>query len=64
MTAGGSGPCYRLTTDDGTQYALYSGDGITLVKGDRIKINTKPALVRISCGPGRFVEIVAVEPVR
>lgn len=64
VTAGGSGPCYGLETDEGTQYALHATDGTTLVKGARMRIKTETAHVRIYCGPGRLVEMVAAEAVR
>ena len=64
VTRGGSGPCYGLTTDEGTRYALHSAQGVSLVKGVRMRVRIKPALVRIDCGPGRLVEMTAAEPVR
>ena len=64
VTTGGSGPCYGLTTDDGTRYALHAADGTKLVKGARMRIQTRAARVRIYCGPGTLVEMVAAEPVR
>ena len=64
VTSGGSGPCYGLTTDEGTQYALYSTAGISLVKGARVRVRIKPAVVRIYCGPGKLVEMTAAEPLR
>jgi hypothetical protein len=64
VTTGGSGPCYSLVTDDGTQYALHSADGKELVKGTRMRIRTETALVRIACGPGKLVEMTAAEPLR
>ena len=60
VTRGGSGPCYGLQTDDGTQYALYSRSALDLTRGAYAKVHTKPATVRIYCGPGRFLEITAV----
>ena len=62
VTAGGSGPCYRLLADDGTQYALHAADGTELVKGARMRIKTERALVRINCGPGTLVEMIAAQP--
>jgi hypothetical protein len=64
VTAGGSGPCYGLSTDDGTQYALHAADGTVLVKGARIRVAIKPAVARIGCGPGKLVEMTASEPLR
>jgi hypothetical protein len=62
VTAGGSGPCYSLSTDDGTVYALHAADGTTLVKGARMRVTIKPAVARIACGPGKLVEMTAAEP--
>jgi hypothetical protein len=64
VTAGGSGPCYSLVTDDGTRYALHSTDGTSLVKGVRMRIRTERAKVRADCGAGKLVEMVAAEPLR
>jgi hypothetical protein len=64
VTAGGSGPCYSLSTDDGTVYALHAADGTTLVKGARMRVTFKPALAKIGCGPGKLVEMTAAEPLR
>jgi hypothetical protein len=62
VTAGGSGPCYELSTDDGTRYALHSARGTTLVKGARMRVTIKPAVAKIWCGPGRPVEMTAASP--
>jgi hypothetical protein len=62
VTLGGTGPCYGLQTDDGTQYALYSRTALKLTHGTYVKVHTKPATVRIFCGPGRFLEITKLEP--
>ena len=64
VTRGGSGPCYGLTTDDGTAYALHADGGRQLVKGTRVRVQTKPSKLRIDCGPGKLVEIVTAEPLR
>ncbi|WP_433299898.1 hypothetical protein ACQP2F_01525 [Actinoplanes sp. CA-030573] len=64
VTAGGTGPCYGLETDDGKQYALHSTAGIELTKGTRIKIKTQAARVRIDCGPGMLLELISAEPLR
>jgi hypothetical protein len=64
VTRGGSGPCYGVQTDDGTQYALYSAKGESLVRGTRVKVRTKPTRLRIDCGAGRFLEMTALEPMR
>jgi hypothetical protein len=63
VTRGGPGPCFGVRTDDGTQYALYSGSPLTLTRGQYIRLRTQPSTLRIDCGPGRFRAITAVEPV-
>jgi hypothetical protein len=62
VTRGGSGPCFGLRTDDGTDYALYSVNPLTLTHGTYVKVRTRTAKVRIDCGPGKFLEITALEP--
>jgi len=64
VTAGGTGPCYGLVTDDGTQYALHSTAGTRLDKGARVRIQGTPAKIRINCGPGRLLEMTTAEPLR
>jgi hypothetical protein len=64
VTAGGAGPCYGLTTDEGTQYALHSTVGTRLDKGARVQVQGTPAKIRINCGPGRLLEMTAAEPLR
>ena len=64
VTTGGSGPCYGLVTDDGTEYALHNADGTQLERGTRVRVRTRTATVRIHCGAGKLVEMTAVEPVR
>jgi hypothetical protein len=64
VTRGGSGPCYGVQTDDGTQYALYSAKGESLVRGTRVKVRTKPTRLRIDCGGGTFLEMTALELMR
>lgn len=64
VTAGGSGPCYGLVTDDGTRYALHNADGTRLEKGARVRVRTAAAPVRIHCGEGKLVEMTTVEPLR
>lgn len=64
VVQGGAGPCYRLQTDDGTEYAMHSTAGMTLTRGDRIRVKVTPAIARIHCGPGRPVSLDAVEPLR
>jgi hypothetical protein len=64
VTAGGSGPCYGLVTDDGVEYALHSNAGTTLIRGTRIRIQTAPLNLKIDCGPGHLVSMTKSEPIR
>ncbi|WP_433373319.1 hypothetical protein ACQPZX_01630 [Actinoplanes sp. CA-142083] len=64
VTAGGTGPCYGLETDDGVQYALYSTAGIRLDKGTRVRVKATPSRLRIHCGPGKLLDMSAAEPLR
>jgi hypothetical protein len=63
VTRGGSGPCYGIQTDNGTQYALYSSAKHELPRGKYVRVQTKPSLLRIDCGPGKLLEIVRVESI-
>jgi hypothetical protein len=62
VTRGGSGPCFGVQTDDGTEYALYADMRLTLSRGQYVRLATKPSRLRINCGPGQFREITAVQP--
>jgi hypothetical protein len=64
VTRGGSGPCYTVVTDDGTEYALYGQDAGPLLAGSYVRVSTGPMRLRIDCGPGTPRSIVAVDPVR
>ena len=63
VTRGGSGPCYGLETDDGTQYALYNAEGITLEMGAVVRVRVEPLLVKIDCGSGQHVHMIEAETV-
>jgi len=58
VTAGGSGPCYRLVTDEGTEYALHSTAGIDLREGAYVRVKFTPLTADPHCGPGRPVALV------
>ena len=64
VTAGGTGPCYGLITDEGVRYALHSTAGTRLDQGARIRIKGRPSQLRIDCGEGALLELTAVSPVR
>ncbi|KUL39069.1 hypothetical protein [Actinoplanes awajinensis] len=63
VTRGGSGPCYGLTADDGTKYALYSAAGIKLTAGDRVKVKLETTLLKIYCGPGDLMAMTEAQPI-
>ena len=63
VTKGGTGPCYGLSTDEGTVYALYSTDGIKLEDGARVKVKLEPSLLKIYCGPGELMTMLEAKPI-
>ncbi|MFI5894286.1 hypothetical protein ACIA5D_29715 [Actinoplanes sp. NPDC051513] len=64
VTAGGTGPCYGLETDDGVQYALHSTAGTRLDRGARVRVKGTPSRLRINCGPGKLLDMTVAEPLR
>lgn len=64
ITRGGTGPCYTMETNDGVPYALYGGDGVSLSKGDTVRVTFEPLRLKIYCGEGQHVAIVKLEIVR
>jgi hypothetical protein len=63
VTKGGSGPCYGIMTDDGTQYALHSTAKLQLPKGKYVKVRAVPSASRIYCGPGKLLDLIQVDSV-
>jgi hypothetical protein len=64
VTHGGTGPCFGVQTDDGTEYALYSALELTLKRGQHVQLWTRPSSLRIDCGSGQFREITGVKATR
>ncbi|MDG4774430.1 hypothetical protein [Solwaraspora sp. WMMD792] len=64
VTRGGTGPCYGLVTDDGTEHALYGDDGTTLTQHTRIRAKVAPLRIRIYCGPGQHWQLIRAEVIR
>ncbi|MFV2012411.1 MULTISPECIES: hypothetical protein [unclassified Micromonospora] len=64
VTRGGTGPCYGLVTDDGTEHALYGDDGTTLTQHTRIRVKVAPLRIRIHCGPGQHWQLIRTEVIR
>ena len=62
VTRGGSGPCYGLETDDGTEYAVHVPGGRVVTKGERVRVSVTPSTRPPDCGPGRPIEATAIEP--
>jgi len=58
ITQGGTGPCYRLVSEDGTEYALHGPDAGELRTGSFVTLRIGPARARISCGPGLARSII------
>ncbi|MFI7604796.1 hypothetical protein ACIBTV_06710 [Micromonospora sp. NPDC049366] len=52
ISRGGSGPCYGLTTDDGTEYALHGENMGTWPTGSWVRVTVGPAGGAADCGPG------------
>jgi hypothetical protein len=63
VTRGGSGPCFGMVTDEGVEYAMHSTEPRTLTKGSRILVRVVPSRLRIDCGPGKQVQVQALEAV-
>ncbi|MFV2088784.1 hypothetical protein [Micromonospora sp. LOL_021] len=64
VTRGGTGPCYGLVTDDGTEHALYGDDGTALTLHTRIRAKVAPLRIRIHCGPGQHWQLIRAEVIR
>ncbi|WP_328422675.1 hypothetical protein OG470_09165 [Micromonospora sp. NBC_00389] len=59
VTRGGTGPCYGLVAEDGTEYALHGPDAGELRTGSFVTLRIAAARARISCGPGLPMSIVS-----
>ena len=53
VTLGGSGPCYTLKGTDGVVYATYSGSGVQLPSGSRVRAQLTPGKTPVNCGSGQ-----------
>ncbi|WP_306210543.1 hypothetical protein [Actinoplanes sp. RD1] len=63
IVRGGTGPCYGLLDLDGKPYAMYSDEGLTLAKGDHVRVRVIPSRLRIDCGEGEPVRLEVLEHV-
>lgn len=59
VTRGGTGPCYGLVAEDGTEYALHGPDAGELRAGSVVTLRITIARARINCGPGLPMSIVS-----
>ncbi|MFC3503849.1 hypothetical protein ACFOOK_23160 [Micromonospora krabiensis] len=60
ISRGGSGPCYGLTTDDGTEYALYGENLGTWPTGSWVRVTVGPASGTAECGPGIRKDLLTI----
>ncbi|MGQ5264112.1 hypothetical protein ACTWLT_25545 [Micromonospora sp. ZYX-F-536] len=58
VTRGGTGPCYGMVAEDGTEYALHGPDAGELRAGSFVTLRLAPLQARIACGPGKPMSIV------
>ncbi len=63
IVRGGTGPCYGLLDMDGKPFAMYSDEGLTLAKGDHVRVRVVPSRLRIDCGEGEPVRLEVLEHV-
>ncbi|MGK5737348.1 hypothetical protein [Micromonospora sp. URMC 103] len=59
VTRGGSGPCYGLVAEDGTEYALHGPDVGELRTGAFVTLRVTTLQARIDCGSGTPMSIVS-----
>lgn len=62
VSRGGTGPCYGLVRDDGSELALWSTAGLDLVEGRRVRVRMVPSAARVDCGDGQPMRLLEVEP--
>ena len=55
VVSGGSGPCYRVETDDGKLYAVHSTTAGELAVGTTVRVTTGPPPIDVDCGDGKPV---------
>ena len=60
VTSGGSGPCYAMTTDDGTAVSMYTSEDLGLTEGERIRARVSPASFTTECS-GDVMRLLEVE---
>jgi hypothetical protein len=63
VALGANGNCFRLLTDDGDWYAVYSVKPVRLDRGQRVRAHVGPLHLYIYCGEGRHVNADKVVPV-
>ncbi|MFD6264985.1 hypothetical protein ACGF5H_01390 [Micromonospora chalcea] len=55
---GGSGPCYGLMDENGTEYAVYGPNTGELRKGDFVSLRLTARDRSVDCGPGIPMRVV------
>jgi hypothetical protein len=60
VTRGGSGPCYGVMAEDGTEYAVYSAAGLSLREGATVRVRFQDAERGIDCGGGRRIRALQI----
>ena len=60
VARGGSGPCYGIIDQDGTEFAVYSTAGLALRKGTTVRVRFQQPTRTIDCGAGRPIEAVHI----
>ncbi|MEH0825461.1 MULTISPECIES: hypothetical protein [Micromonospora] len=58
ITRGGSGPCYGLMDENGTEYAVYGPNAGELRKGDLVTLRLTARDRSVDCGPGIPMRII------
>ncbi|MGC4895614.1 hypothetical protein [Micromonospora sp. DT31] len=58
ITRGGSGPCYGLMDENGTEYAVYGPNAGELRKGDLVTLRLTARDRSVDCGPGMPMRII------
>jgi hypothetical protein len=60
VTRGGSGPCYGIIDQDGTEFAVHSTAGLSFREGTTVRVRFQQPTQTIDCGTGRPIEAVHI----
>ncbi|MDM4784485.1 hypothetical protein [Micromonospora sp. b486] len=58
ITRGGSGPCYGLMDENGTEYAVYGPNAGEMRKGELVTLRLTARDRSVDCGPGIPMRII------